>query len=247
MMTYVRDVYDFLNQIAPFAMQMDFDNSGLQTGSFLMPVTHAMVSLDASPGVIEQAAAAGCELIVAHHPVLFRARKQLLDHDPAWLLAKHGLACIAAHTPYDMCAGGVNDVLAQHLALGETTQIGALLRVCTLPQPMTAAELSGIVKQRLGAPVRYCDAGKPIQTVALCGGLGGTFLLEVCGHADAYLTGDADHHNFLDALQHGISLFAAGHYETEIIAVSALAQRLQAAFPAVEWHTAEETSVVTYA
>ena len=246
-MTSVRDVYDFLDHFAPFDTQMDRDNSGLQSGGFAMPVESAMVCLDVTPGVIEQAAQARCQLIVAHHPVLFRARRQLLAHDPAWMLARHGLVCIASHTPLDACAGGVNDVLAEKLALGETAPLGPYTRKIILPEAVSAKALAGYVSQRLGAPVRFCDAGKPIQTIALCGGDGTHFLEEAYGVTDAYLTGDAGHHDFLDAMQNGLSLFAAGHYETEILVIPALAERLRAAFPSIKWHIADEYGAIKHA
>jgi len=252
-MTSVRDVYDFLDALAPFASQMEFDNSGLQCGDFQSAVQQGLVCLDVTPGVIEQAVQANCELIIAHHPVLFHARKQLLSRDPAWLLARHGLACIASHTPLDCCEGGVNDLLAGRLSLGKITKLNDLIRLITLPEPFTAKALADIASQKLSAPVRYIDAGKPISTIALCGGLGCHFLDDIYGRADtqgvidAMLTGDADHHNFLDAAQNGMTLLAAGHFETEIHIVPALAQRLRAAFPAVQWHIANEYGAIQHA
>jgi len=232
---------------------MEFDNSGLQCGDIEAPVERAMVCLDVTPRVIEQAARADCGLIVAHHPVLFRARKQLLSHDPAWLLARHGMACIASHTPLDCCAGGVNDLLEEQFDLGEIARLGDLIRLCTLPEPLTAKAFADLVSRKLGATVRYSDAGKPIRKIAICGGEGCHFLDEVYAHADAkgvpdaFLTGDAGHHDFLEAAQHGLSLIAAGHFETEIQIVPALAQRLRGAFPDVKWHIAEEHGVIRHA
>jgi len=246
-MTSVRDIHDFLDSLAPFAAQMAFDNSGLQCGGFDAPVASAMVCLDVTPGVVVQAVSTGCELVVTHHPVLFRARKQLPSHDPAWLLARHGIACVASHTPLDICEGGVNDLLAERLGLGETSRLSGPIRLCTLPEPLTAKALADRVARRLGAPVRYCDAGRPIAAVALCGGQGDHFLGDVIGHADAYITGDAGHHDFLEAAQQGLSLVAAGHFETEIQLIPALAERLRAAFPAVEWHIANECGGIKYA
>ena len=246
-MTSVRAIYDFLDSIAPFDTQLPFDNSGLQLGDFESSVERAMLCLDVTPAVVEQASQAACDLVVAHHPVLFHARKQLLSRDPAWLLARRGMACIASHTPLDACPGGVNDLLAQRLGFGAPALLTPLIRICTLPEPLTAKALADHVSQKLGAPVRYIDAGKPIMTIALCGGLGCHFLGEIYGHADAFLTGDADHHNFLDAAQHGLTLFAAGHFETEIHVVPALAGRLRAAFPAIQWHIANEYGVIKYA
>ncbi|MCL2300757.1 MAG: Nif3-like dinuclear metal center hexameric protein [Firmicutes bacterium] len=246
-MTSVRDVYDFLDRFAPFASQMEFDNSGLQCGDFGACVQQCLVCLDVTPQVIEQAARAHCELIVAHHPVLFRARKQLLSSDPAWLLARHGIACIASHTPLDCCAGGVNDLLAEALGLDAPTLLTPLIRLCTLPAPMPAKAFAELVSRKLGAPVRYRDAGAPIRNIAICAGEGCHFLEEAYACADAFLTGDAGHHDFLDAAQHGLALLAAGHYETEIAIVPALARRLRAAFPSVEWHIADEYGGIQYA
>ncbi|MCL2494818.1 MAG: Nif3-like dinuclear metal center hexameric protein [Oscillospiraceae bacterium] len=250
-MTSVRDIYSFIDSFAPFASQMDFDNSGLQTGDFAMPVERAMVCLDATPAVIEQAARAKCGLLITHHPVLFHARRQLLSDDPAWLLARRGMACIASHTPLDIWS--VNDLLAQRLFPGRVTRLNELIRVCTLSQPMDAATLAAHAARRLNAQVRYCDAGRPIAAVAVCGGLGCKLIGEVIGRAgeegvpDAFLTGDAGHHDFLDAARHGLTLLAAGHFETEIHIVPALAEKLRAAFPAVEWLIPNEYGVINYA
>ena len=246
-MTSVLDIYDFLDSIAPFDTQLAFDNSGLQTGDFDTPVKSAMVCLDVTPQVIEQAVRAGCNLIIAHHPVLFHARKQLLSIDPAWLLARHGMACIASHTPLDRCAGGVNDLLAGLLGLGEPMLLSPLVRLCTLARPLSAKALAGLVSQKLDTPVRYSDAGAPINKIAVCGGQGCHFLDEIYGHADAYLTGDAGHHDFLDAAQHGLTLLAAGHYETEILLIPSLAEQLRAAFPGVKWHIADEYGAIKHA
>jgi len=245
-MTSVRDIYNYIDSFAPFQSQMEFDNSGLQTGDFACPVRRGLVCLDVTPAVAAQAARANCELIVAHHPVLFHACKQLLSNDPAWLLARHGIACVASHTPLDICAGGVNDLLAQRLGLA-FTRLTPLIRLCALPKPMMAKALAGYISQRLDARVRYSDAGTPIANLAICGGQGCHFLDEVYGHADAFLTGDAGHHDFLDAAQHGLSLFAPGHFETEIQIVPALEQRLRTAFPGVQWHTAKEAGAISYA
>jgi len=245
-MTTVRDVYDFLDGIAPFASQEPWDNSGLQAGDRDAQVRRAMVSLDASPEVIGQAAAFGAQLLVSHHPVLFRARKQLLADDPAWLLARHGIAAIASHTPADAMPGGVNDVLAERLGLQISGVLREVIRLCRLPAPMTAADLAALIAQKLETKARFCNSEKMISTVALCGGAGCHLLEEIYGRADAFITGDADHHAFLEARQHSLSLIAAGHYETEIHIVSVLLGLLREVFPRVEWRAAQERNAIQY-
>ena len=109
-MTTVQDIYAHLDALAPFATQMDFDNSGLLVGDAAAAVTKVMLALDVTEDVAIQAAQAGAELILAHHPVIFKARKSLLAGDPAYELARRGIACIAWHTPLDAADSGVNDL-----------------------------------------------------------------------------------------------------------------------------------------
>lgn len=245
-MIFVGDVYDFLDSRASFSSQMEFDNSGLQTGSLSQELRRGMVCLDVTKEVIAQAEQAGCELIVAHHPVLFRPRRQLRSDDPAWLLARHNISCIASHTPLDACEGGVNDVLAAQLGLGETERLGPFARLCKLEKPLTAKDLAALAAEKLGAMTRCCDAGRLIRRLAVSSGSGCHILGEIDGLADALLTGDADHHAFLEAAQQGLSLVAAGHFETEILMIPVLIQWLREAFPAIAWLAAKEWNVIHY-
>jgi len=246
MMTTVRDVYDFLDSIAPFAGQEPWDNSGLQVGDWDSSVERAMVCLDATPEVTAQAAAFGTQLLVSHHPVLFKPRRQLLARDPAWLLARQGIAAIASHTPIDAMPGGVNDTLAERLGMRTSGMLNGIVRLGSLPEPVRAADLAALAAQKLEAEARFCDAGGFIATVAICGGQGCHFLEEIYGRADALVTGDAGHHDFLEARQQGLSLIAAGHYETEIHVIPALMRLLQEAFPHVEWRAAQEQGTIQY-
>ncbi|MCL2532446.1 MAG: Nif3-like dinuclear metal center hexameric protein [Oscillospiraceae bacterium] len=238
-MTTVRNIYDYLDQRAPFSTQMEGDNSGLQVGDFSQEISRAMLCLDCTPEVISQATQLNCELIIAHHPVMFHARRELISHDPAWLLARHGISCIAAHTPLDACTGGVSDTLAHALGL-EPIPSSELFRLCDLPAETTAIELAALVKSQLNVPVQFCDGGQPIHTVALCGGSGGGFLGEALGHAQAYITGEVKHSDFLLAKQHGITMVTAGHFATEVLIVPVLATWLREHFPQIKWHIAQE-------
>lgn len=240
-MTTVKDIYAHLDALGPFAAQMDFDNSGLLVGDAETAVSTVMLALDVTEEIIEQAAAQGAELILAHHPVIFKARKNLLAGDPAYALARRGVACIAWHTPLDAAPGGVNDLLAQALALWNVAALPPCARMGILKPPVRAAELARTIAQRLHAPVRWCDAGKIIEKAAVCGGSGAFLLPELRAlGVDALVTGDAGHHDFIDARRMGLSLFAAGHYETEHPVIPALAERLRAAFPALKFIIAEE-------
>ncbi|MDR1927081.1 MAG: Nif3-like dinuclear metal center hexameric protein [Oscillospiraceae bacterium] len=254
-MPTVRDVYIFLDQIAPFAGQMPQDNSGLLVGDEGAGVRCALLALDITNEVIDQAAAQGAQLILSHHPVIYLPRKQLLANDPVYRLARAGIAAIAAHTSLDDAAGGVTEALAARLGVGGLEPVlnaGALpepcLRMGTLPRPLPADEFARHAAKCLRAHVRYCAGGKAVQRIGLCGGGGAKDWIHAArAGADAYLTGDADHHNFIEAKQAGLSFFAAGHYETERLILPPLLEKLQGAFPAVEWRIAQEENPVMLA
>ena len=237
-MVTVQDVYDFLDTLAPFASQLSFDNSGLLVGSGGAFTEHIGVCLDITPDTIEQASDANIDLIVSHHPVLFKARKKLVPHDPAYMLVSRGINAICTHTCFDSAAGGVNDVLAGlfHLSRAEAVTLpslpSAMVRVGFLPETVRAVELAANAAEVLSARVRWCDGGKPVETLAVCGGSGGDLVEDIASlGVDALLTGDAGYHDFLDAEQLGLTLIAAGHFETENPAMPALCRKLRAQFP----------------
>lgn len=237
-MICVKDIYDFVNEIAPFDRQESWDNSGLLVGDSAQQVETLAVALDITPEAVHQAEKEGAQLFVSHHPVIFHAQKQFPAQEPAYLLARAGMSAVCAHTCLDVAQGGVNDVLAEKLGLSAVKPVpseeGApLLRIGAV-QPMDTPTLAGEVSRRLKAAVRVAsaDAGRLITRVAVCGGAGADLMAQAkAAGADAYVTGDANHHEFLDALQMELTLLAAGHYETENPVVDVLACRLSSRFP----------------
>ena len=240
-MVTVQDVYDFLDTLAPFSSQLSFDNSGLLVGDADAAVRHIGVCLDITPATIGQAADKAVDLMVSHHPVLFKPRKKLVASDPAYLLVRHGIHAVCTHTCFDSAAGGVNDVLCDLLSLSRVEAVTLpsipvpMVRVGFLPEKLCASDLAETAAETLSAHVRWCDGGKPIETLAVCGGAGGDLVADVASLGiDALLTGDADYHDFLDAEQLGLTLIAAGHFETENPAMPALCRALRERFPQTE-------------
>jgi len=121
-----------------------------------------------------------------------------------------------------------------------------LLRRGTLPNEMTAQEFGALVSKSLGARAAVADGGRPIRTVAVCGGAGGEFAGEVAGLADAYVTGEAKHHELLLARQLGLTMAVAGHFETENPVIAPLAQRLSERFPQIRFVVLNMESPVFY-
>ncbi len=231
-MAKVKDFYDYLNSIAPFDTQEDWDNSGMLVGDMNAEVNKAAVVLDITPEEIKKAKAISANLIISHHPVIFSPIKSVTKGSVPYELITSSINALCCHTPLDIAEGGTNDSLAELLGIDVTRADDPILRL-GMVEPTTAEELAGKIAKALNTKVRYADAGKKIEKIAICTGAGCS-LIEAAGEIDAFITGDASHHNFLDCVQQGITLIAAGHYETEIVVVPVLVKKLQAQFPDIE-------------
>lgn len=241
----VEQIYEYINTIAPFSSQEDWDNSGFQVGERAKEVQKILFALDATTDLVEEAVTSHCDLIVTHHPFLFHPQKQFLDVSPAFRAAKHNIAVISAHTSYDCAAGGVNDILAETVGLSDirTSECG-LFRIGTVPA-QSAKDFAKAVQTALQTQVSVSLPEKVIQRVAVCGGAGADFIADAQSQgADLFLTGEAKHHEILDAAALGISVVCAGHFETELPAVRALCARIQAQFPQIECILSKQTSPI---
>lgn len=243
----ISTVYNYIDTIAPFEMQMSFDNAGLLVGNVDGEFENALLSLDITPQVVREAVDKNCQLIISHHPVIFQPLKKCLADNLVYQLAQNGLTAICAHTNFDMAVGGVNDALCQLLDINvkNVDQVSSAFRMGTLQQSMTAKEFAAIVAERLHTVVRLTNAEKIVQTIAVCGGSGGDFYADAfCAGAQMLLTGEAKHHELLDAQALVFSLAVAGHFETETVAMPFLAKRLQVVFPQNKFLISEQTNPV---
>lgn len=231
-MAKVKDFYGYLNSIAPFETQEDWDNSGMLVGDMDAEVKKAAVVLDITHEEIKKAKVIGADLIISHHPVIFNPIKSVTRGSVPYELVASSINALCCHTPLDIADGGTNDSLAKLLGIEVTRTEDPILRLGTV-EPTTAENLAGKIAKTLNTKVRYADAGRKIEKIAICTGAGCS-LIEAAGEIDAFITGDASHHNFLDCIQAGITLIAAGHYETEIVVVPVLVKKLQTQFPDIE-------------
>ncbi len=231
-MATVRDFFEYLNSIAPVETQEEWDNSGMLVGDMNAEVSKAVVVLDIDINAVEKAKALGANLIISHHPVIFRPMKKFTKGSVPFELAASSISAICCHTPLDMADGGTNDALATLLGFNVYKTENTLLRYADIPET-DAKSIAELLKEKLDTTVRYADAGKSISKVAICTG-GGASLMYEAGEIDAFITGDAKHNDFLDALDAGISLFAAGHFETEIPVVHVITTLLNEKFSDIE-------------
>lgn len=231
-MLTVQQVYDFINERAPFETQLAFDNSGLLVGHPDNEVTGIHFALDVTNHVIDEAIANGANLIVTHHPMMFSAIKRLVEtgHEARLLcrLIRAGISLISAHTNLDQAPGGCNDVLAQTIGLTDIEGEG-FVRVGALSHPMTAVELAAHIGEKLGDVVRVMgDPTAVITRVGMCSGSGADeWPAAAAMGAQAFLTGEVKHHIALEAADAGVVMLEAGHHATEEPGIFALAKSLQ--------------------
>ena len=251
-MTCVSDILSFVETLAPRSMKMDWDNVGLLCGSRSTPVTRVLVALDPFEHVCREAADWGAEVVVTHHPIIFRPLPNVTDETSIgrgiMTLIRGGISAINAHTNLDQAPGGVNDVLAAALGLDNAKVINprdgiGLLRMGQVEEQSLEAFL-GHVKANLGCQgLRYVNGGKPVQKVAVGGGSCADGILEALdAGCDTFVTADVKYNQFWDAHDLGLNLIDAGHFHTENPVVAVLAAKIAAAFPEIEVKISESHS-----
>lgn len=246
----VKEVFELLQEKAPFEYQADFDNAGFLVGRAGAPVTRVLVSLDITMEVAREARELGAELIVAHHPVIFQPARSVTDETLTGQvlleLLEHKIAAICAHTNLDAVAEGVNDALARTLGLMEVGQLCqegvdgqgrpyGIGRVGTVPE-QSPAQFAAFVKEKLGANgVSYADGGRPVKRVAVGGGACGEYVEKAAAlGCDTFVTSDMKYNQFLDAKALGLNVIDAGHFSTENVVCPVLAAWLRKGFPDLE-------------
>ncbi len=228
----VKDIYNYLNEIAPFETAEEWDNCGLTVGSFNQEVKKIYIALDVTNDVLKDAISFGADLVITHHPMIFNPISQILCDSLVYKAVASGISFIASHTCLDKAEGGVNHCLANRVGIKnlKTSENDEFLKYGGI-EPCTAEDFAKKIKYALGGSVSFTDAGKNIKTVALCSGSGGDLVAEAKNiGADAFLTGEAKHHEYLLSKDLGISMFVAGHFETENIVCEYLYNSLNEKF-----------------
>lgn len=240
----VHDIYVFIDGFAPFKTAMDFDNPGLLVGSGGTAVKTALLSLDITPDVVDEAALLGAQLIISHHPVIFNPLKELVPGTAPFMLVKAGIAAVCAHTNLDMAPGGVNDCLAARLKLKNIKPL-VLSQNSGLPEALygeTACafepdEFADFVKQSLSCGgLSYTDGGSKITKVGLCGGGGADMVYDAAARGcQAFVTGESKHNILIDACRLGVTFVDAGHFYTEDVVIEPLMNKLKKQFTDVNF------------
>jgi len=252
----VTELYKFLEEAAPRALSAEWDNDGLACCADPdKKVARVLVALDATEPVVNKAVSEKFDVLLTHHPLLFRGVKELTPARcvPRKLLglALGGVSAMSFHTRLDAAKNGVNDVLASLLGLSDVrpfapegeTPCG---RIGTLPAPVDMEAFSRTVCHLLGAPAVNVIGEGTAQTIAVLGGEGGDFVDAArAAGADLFLAGRIGYHRMLDAAEEGLCVMEAGHFYTERPVLTYLASLVKSADPAIEVEICDTPTIKT--
>ncbi len=238
----VADICALMEDWAPLDLAEQWDNPGLQVGDPNWPVRTVWVALDPLGEILRSAAENQVDLIITHHPLIFQPLRQInlataLGSDICLALEAR-IAVYCAHTNLDSAAGGVNDVLAEHLGLScsgvlesqPDSELG-IGRVGFFETPVTLEELALRIKQEFRIKgLKYAgDSKLKIKQAAICSGSGSSLMKNfLASDAQVYISGDLHYHDARQAQQWGRGVIDMGHFASERIVVRAVADRIRA-------------------
>lgn len=249
----VKEVIDALEHFAPLPLQESYDNAGLQCGLTEAEVSGALLCLDVTEEVLLEAVDLGCNLVISHHPMLFRGVKCVSDRTMVErclrLALQNDIVVYSAHTNLDNAEDGVNYKIAEKLGLVDVVQMQGGGVIGYLPIEENSRFFLERVKETFRVEcLRHNELlDRPIQSVALCGGAG-DFLLDeaIRQEADAFLTGEMHYHQFFGH-EGEIQIGVLGHYESEQFTIELFYQLLEERFPTMALYKTEiNTNPIKY-
>lgn len=251
MSTTVKQIAAHIERLAPRDLAEPWDNVGLMVGDLDKEVNTVYVALDGTSRNVREAIDKGADMIITHHPLIFTSVNRVIEQDVTGSviinLIKNDVALYSAHTNFDIADGGMNDILCDKLDIVDTRhfldsecvdsggkQLDNIGRVGRLDTPSELADYVDYVKSVLGcAAISYVgDPSEVVTTAAVCSGSGGDLIY--CAYnagADVYITSEIKHHEAQLALELGINLIDAGHFETENIICGFMEDFLKERFP----------------
>ncbi len=235
-MVLCKDIIAELEKLAPASMACDWDNPGLLAGRLNKEVNKILIALDVTTEVLDQAAREGADMIVTHHPLVFRALKKINDQHfisrRIVNMIQTDISYFAMHTNFDCAPGCMADLAAERAGIcnGQPLEVTGeadgvpfgIGKVGELEQPVTVLELARKVKEAFGLPFVLVYGERQVcglvRRVAVSPGAGGSMIEHgLASGAEVLITGDIGHHDGQDAAENHMAVIDAGHYGLEHI------------------------------
>ncbi len=238
-MVRICDIDNFFNNFCPKDLSEEWDNDGIMLcKDSQKQIKSVLCALEITPECVNFAKKNKIDLIVTHHPFIFRPLKNLdgnkTDFETFEKLIKNDISVLSYHTRLDKANGGVNDVLAKVIGLENVKGFSddGLGRIGELKEKMSYRDFAKLLKQKLSCKnIRACKGKDDIKKVALVGGSGKDYVYDALKMgADAFVTSEIVHHIFIEMARCGLSLYDCGHYYTENVIVKELAEIIRENF-----------------
>lgn len=234
-----REIIKILQEQSPEGLACEWDNVGLQVGSPDKEVRCVCIALDATDETIAEAAEAGADLLLTHHPMIFRGLKKVNSEDfigrRVIKLIVCDMAYYAMHTNFDI--QGMADLAAERLKLTQTaplqpvSETQGIGKVGMLPVQMTLGQCAEEVKRAFDIDTVkvFGNLEGCVRRAAVCPGSGKSVISDsLRAGAEVLITGDIDHHEGIDAAAQGMAVIDAGHYGVEKMFIPYMAKYLEA-------------------
>ena len=252
-MTKINDILTFLEEFAPYNLAESWDNCGLMVGNKEDSVTNILCSLDITPSVIDESIKKNCNLIIAHHPLIFTSVKCVTASDSTGsMIIKsilNNISIICMHTNLDSTLNGVNDALANKLNLlnissDESAPMG---RIGNLSSEMDFSNFLDYVKKTLNANGLKYTGLNPCNKIAVLGGSGGKMIdFAIKNGCDTFITGDCSYDAFQKANYLGLNLIDAGHFATENAVIDVLVAKINKKFSNICTSSKEHHDIINF-
>ena len=248
----VKELYGFFERKMPPEMREEWDNDGLMCcPDSQNEVKKVFVTLDVTEDIIDYAIESGVDLIVSHHPLIFKPVCEINEDNHVGRklikLIEGGLSVFSFHTRADKAVGGVNDLLSDRLGFSETSPFGEGMmgRIGELDEEMTLEDFAFKVKEALGSDlVSYADGYNSVKRVAMLGGEGKSFIRDaIASGADTFVTGSIGYNAMEEAAEMGINLITAGHFFTESAVTEYFCEIITRADPGVYVETVDSNMI----
>ncbi len=238
-----------LEELSPLTFAEDWDNSGLLVGRRDSEIETVYIAIDATGDVIRDAARERADLLLTHHPMIFKGLKKVSSDDftgkRVLKLVQDDICLYSMHTNFDVM--GMADAAADTLGLKKREVLSITYeddiakegfgRWGRLPRIMTLDECAGYVKECFDIPMVkvYGDGDMEIERAAILPGSGGSMIKDALRcPAEVIITGDISHHEGLDAWEQGLAVIDAGHYAIEQIFIPYMHEYLKRNFPGLK-------------
>lgn len=244
----VKDIIDVLEKLSPPEAACSWDNVGLMAGDSNAQVSKVLVALDVDEDAIDKAAGCGADMIVSHHPLIFKGIKSVttdsLTGRRLIALIRSNISCFAMHTNFDICGSmgqaaadalGLKDAVTLEVTRDDGNGLGKIADVADEPV-MTAAQWAERIKKSFDIPnvKAFGDLTRNVYRLAIYPGSGSDAIQTALEHnADLLVTGDIGHHAGIDAAAQGLAVIDAGHYGIEHVFIKFIADYIREKLPEI--------------